>query len=167
MVLSDGSRIPTRTLVWTAGVPPHPLAADAGLVAGRGAARRTASGGSPASKVAIEHPPESPTSAMLSTVGRQQGRRERRTPDSRAERARRTRAIPAARPPIGRYRPGGKPAYLGPDEILAVLRRGDRSTGDLAERFPMTRPAVSRHLRVLYDAGLVDRKERLGDRECR
>lgn len=52
-------------------------------------------------------------------------------------------------------------------EILAVLRRGDRSTGDLAERFPMTRPAVSRHLRVLYDAGLVDRKERLGDRECR
>lgn len=38
VVLSDGSRIPTRTLVWTAGVAPHPLAADAGLVAERGAA---------------------------------------------------------------------------------------------------------------------------------
>lgn len=36
--LSDGGRIPTRTLVWTAGVAPHPLAADAGLSAERGAA---------------------------------------------------------------------------------------------------------------------------------
>lgn len=44
-------------------------------------------------------------------------------------------------------------------KILGILRRGDRSTGNLAERFPMTRPAVSSHLRVLYDAGLVDRRK--------
>ncbi|MGW1196190.1 NAD(P)/FAD-dependent oxidoreductase [Streptomyces sp. NPDC002536] len=30
-VLSDGSRLPTRTLVWTAGVKPHPVLAAAGL----------------------------------------------------------------------------------------------------------------------------------------
>jgi len=31
VVLSDGTRIPTRTLVWTAGVLPNPLVADLGL----------------------------------------------------------------------------------------------------------------------------------------
>jgi NADH dehydrogenase len=30
-VLSDGSRFPTRTVVWTAGVRPHPLVADSGF----------------------------------------------------------------------------------------------------------------------------------------
>jgi DNA-binding transcriptional ArsR family regulator len=39
--------------------------------------------------------------------------------------------------------------------ILDVLRRGERSAGDLARAFPVSRPAVSRHVRVLRDAGLV------------
>jgi len=45
-------------------------------------------------------------------------------------------------------------------EILDLLRTTERSAGDLAERFPVSRPAVSRHLRVLREAGLVaGRKE--------
>ena len=40
-------------------------------------------------------------------------------------------------------------------EILAVLARGEVAAGDLARRFPVSRPAVSRHLRVLREAGLV------------
>ena len=43
-VLSDGSRLPTRTLVWTAGVKPAPLVADTGLPLGeRGRLRTDAS----------------------------------------------------------------------------------------------------------------------------
>ncbi len=40
-------------------------------------------------------------------------------------------------------------------QMLVVLRRQPLSVGQLARRFPVTRPAVSRHLRVLMDAGLV------------
>jgi DNA-binding transcriptional ArsR family regulator len=40
-------------------------------------------------------------------------------------------------------------------EIVAVLARGEVAAGDLAARFPVSRPAVSRHLRVLREAGLV------------
>lgn len=41
-------------------------------------------------------------------------------------------------------------------QILLELRAAPLSVGDLAERFPVTRPAISRHLRVLQDAGLVE-----------
>jgi DNA-binding transcriptional ArsR family regulator len=40
-------------------------------------------------------------------------------------------------------------------EILALLRGGERSVRDLAEELPISRPAVSRHLRLLKQAGLV------------
>jgi DNA-binding transcriptional ArsR family regulator len=40
-------------------------------------------------------------------------------------------------------------------EILVLLRRGPMSAGAIAARFPISRPAVSRHLRVLREAGLV------------
>ncbi|SHN74509.1 ArsR/SmtB family transcription factor [Cryptosporangium aurantiacum] len=40
-------------------------------------------------------------------------------------------------------------------EILAVLGGGEATVGTLAARFPISRPAVSRHLRVLREAGLV------------
>lgn len=41
-------------------------------------------------------------------------------------------------------------------EILALLRRGAMPVGAIAERLPVTRPAVSKHLRILRQAGLVD-----------
>lgn len=41
-------------------------------------------------------------------------------------------------------------------QILRKLKRAPLSVGDLAEKFPVSRPAISRHLRVLEDAGLVE-----------
>jgi DNA-binding transcriptional ArsR family regulator len=40
-------------------------------------------------------------------------------------------------------------------DILDLLRRRDLSVGELADRFPVSRPAISRHLRILRQAGLV------------
>src|SRR3954470_8245470 len=40
-------------------------------------------------------------------------------------------------------------------ELVAVLAHGEVAAGELAHRFPMSRPAISRHLRVLREAGLV------------
>ena len=39
--------------------------------------------------------------------------------------------------------------------ILERLRRGPRSVGELADGLPISRPAVSQHLRVMKEAGLV------------
>ena len=40
--------------------------------------------------------------------------------------------------------------------ILDLLRDGERPVGELVDRLSMSQPAVSKHLRVLRDAGLVD-----------
>ena len=40
-------------------------------------------------------------------------------------------------------------------QILERLRRGPRAVGELAAELPVSRPAVSQHLRVLKEAGLV------------
>jgi DNA-binding transcriptional ArsR family regulator len=40
-------------------------------------------------------------------------------------------------------------------EIVRLLAQSPRSVGDLADRLPVSRPAVSQHLRVLSDAELV------------
>jgi DNA-binding transcriptional ArsR family regulator len=43
-------------------------------------------------------------------------------------------------------------------QILAYLSKTELTTSDLAERFQMTAPSMSRHLSVLENAGLVNRK---------
>jgi DNA-binding transcriptional ArsR family regulator len=43
--------------------------------------------------------------------------------------------------------------------ILARLKRGPASVGELGEPFSMSGPAVSKHLRVLEKAGLVSRSK--------
>ena len=40
-------------------------------------------------------------------------------------------------------------------EILELLARRDLTAGEIAERFPIAFPSVSRHLGILRDAGLV------------
>ncbi len=40
-------------------------------------------------------------------------------------------------------------------EILRLLGVEDLAVGEIAEAMPISRPAVSRHLRLLKDAGLV------------
>jgi DNA-binding transcriptional ArsR family regulator len=41
--------------------------------------------------------------------------------------------------------------------ILARLAEGDATVSELAEPFPISLPAVSRHLKVLQEAGLITR----------
>ncbi len=51
--------------------------------------------------------------------------------------------------------------------ILARLATGERSVTELAEPFTMTLPAVSKHLRVLERAGLIERGREAQWRPCR
>jgi DNA-binding transcriptional ArsR family regulator len=39
--------------------------------------------------------------------------------------------------------------------VFELLRGGPRAVGELASELPVSRPAVSQHLRVLKEAGLV------------
>ena len=40
--------------------------------------------------------------------------------------------------------------------VLEKLKDGPRPVGEIAKGLPVTRPAVSQHLKVLKDAGLVN-----------
>lgn len=58
-----------------------------------------------------------------------------------------------------RSRPAGGPFEALADEnrraILQLLSAGDRPVQQIADELPISRPAVSRHLRLLKEAGLV------------
>src|ERR1700760_3223584 len=51
--------------------------------------------------------------------------------------------------------------------ILARLAMGETSVTELAEPFEMSMPAISKHLRVLESAGLVERSQRAQFRPVR
>lgn len=51
--------------------------------------------------------------------------------------------------------------------ILRRLAQGETRLSDLAKPFDMTQPAVSKHVRVLSDAGLVIVEKRGRTRYCR
>ncbi len=42
--------------------------------------------------------------------------------------------------------------------VERLLREGERSAGELAKPMPISLPAVSRHIRVLEDAGLIEQR---------
>jgi DNA-binding transcriptional ArsR family regulator len=44
--------------------------------------------------------------------------------------------------------------------ILAHLMEGDHTVAELAAPFPVSQPAISRHLKVLEGAGLISRRRR-------
>jgi DNA-binding transcriptional ArsR family regulator len=50
--------------------------------------------------------------------------------------------------------------------ILARLRTGEAGVLDIAEPFPMSQPAISKHLKVLEAAGLVSRRRQAKHRLC-
>ncbi|MBM3649093.1 MAG: helix-turn-helix transcriptional regulator [Alphaproteobacteria bacterium] len=50
--------------------------------------------------------------------------------------------------------------------LLARLATGAATVGELAEPFDMSLPAVSRHLKVLSDAGLIERHVEAQWRRC-
>jgi DNA-binding transcriptional ArsR family regulator len=45
-------------------------------------------------------------------------------------------------------------------KILDLLRDGEQPVGDLVDRLRLSQPGVSKHLRVLRDAGLVEVRPR-------
>lgn len=60
---------------------------------------------------------------------------------------------------MGATRPSGDPFDALGDEnrrtIVELLGSGERTVREIADALPISRPAVSRHLRLLKDAGLV------------
>jgi DNA-binding transcriptional ArsR family regulator len=44
-------------------------------------------------------------------------------------------------------------------EILSILRGGEQTVGAIARHFRMSRPAISKHLRLLHSAGLVSTRQ--------
>jgi DNA-binding transcriptional ArsR family regulator len=57
-----------------------------------------------------------------------------------------------ARPSGGPFEALGDPNRR---EILRLLSHGDKPVQEIAAAMPISRPAVSRHLRLLKDAGMV------------
>jgi DNA-binding transcriptional ArsR family regulator len=51
--------------------------------------------------------------------------------------------------------------------ILARLTRGEATVKELTEPFAMSQPAISKHLKVLERAGLVERGQDAQRRPCR
>ena len=51
--------------------------------------------------------------------------------------------------------------------ILGKLSRGEKSVSELAKPFKMSLPAVSKHLKVLERAGLIERSREAQWRPCR
>ena len=51
--------------------------------------------------------------------------------------------------------------------VERLLREGERSAGEIAEPFAISKPAISKHLRVLEDAGLIERRIDRQWRVCR
>lgn len=41
-------------------------------------------------------------------------------------------------------------------QMIELLSRGERDAGGIAAYFPASRPAISRHLRLLREGGIVD-----------
>ena len=51
--------------------------------------------------------------------------------------------------------------------VERLLREGERSAGDIAEPFSISKAAISKHLRVLEEAGLIERRIDRQWRVCR
>ena len=51
--------------------------------------------------------------------------------------------------------------------ILVRLSKGERSVSELAQPFEMTLPAISKHLKVLEKAGLIERSRAAQYRPCK
>jgi DNA-binding transcriptional ArsR family regulator len=51
--------------------------------------------------------------------------------------------------------------------ILARLRSGEATVNELAGPFPMTLPAISKHIKVLETAGLITRSRNAQQRPCK
>ena len=44
-------------------------------------------------------------------------------------------------------------------EIVAMLAQSERPAGDIAQRFPIAAPSISRHLKVLRESGVISYRQ--------
>ena len=51
--------------------------------------------------------------------------------------------------------------------VERLMREGERSAGDLAEPFSLSKPAISKHLNALETAGILERRVERQWRYCR
>ncbi|MCB1495236.1 MAG: helix-turn-helix transcriptional regulator [Bauldia sp.] len=51
--------------------------------------------------------------------------------------------------------------------VERLLKEGEHSAGEIAAPFAISKPAISKHLRVLEDAGLIERRVARQWRVCR
>lgn len=51
--------------------------------------------------------------------------------------------------------------------ILAHLARGEATVSELVDRFELTQPTISSHIKVLETAGLISRSRKAQTRPCR
>lgn len=51
-------------------------------------------------------------------------------------------------------------------EILLMLTKDKRSINSIAEQFDISRPAISKHIKVLYQAGFITFEEKGRERYC-
>jgi DNA-binding transcriptional ArsR family regulator len=49
-------------------------------------------------------------------------------------------------------------------EIISMLAAGERAAGEIAERFDIAGPSVSRHLKVLRESGLISFRQQAQSR---
>jgi DNA-binding transcriptional ArsR family regulator len=49
-------------------------------------------------------------------------------------------------------------------QIVTMLAGGERLAGDIAQRFPIAGPSVSRHLKVLRESGLISYRQQAQSR---
>ena len=57
-------------------------------------------------------------------------------------------------------------SFIGLRKILRLLRGEGRTVGSIAANFRSSRPAISKHLRLLRSAGLVTTRKRGTSRIC-
>jgi DNA-binding transcriptional ArsR family regulator len=63
--------------------------------------------------------------------------------------------MPRQAPVLAMMQAIGDPTRL---EILRLVRGRELAAGEIAQRFAITRPAVSQHLRILREAGLLNER---------
>src|SRR5262249_19156736 len=51
-------------------------------------------------------------------------------------------------------------------QMLVMLSRGSMTISSLAENFDISRPAVSKHIKILYNAGFISIKDIGRERHC-
>lgn len=51
--------------------------------------------------------------------------------------------------------------------VERLLSEGERTAGEIAKPFAVSKPAISKHLKVLEDAGLIERRVQRQWRVCR